>query len=271
MEISGPLIYSTIISDFVNAPNGYLIVRMGNVEIEAILTNTIIPKLLNNAGFYYTSENTKIDEFNNWKREYIDAIKNSNCIFHVITCPSFQITMDFLTNEKIFKPILPYREDCEFYLEIIHFLTFKNNVKIGIVTYFKEDIEKQLECINKINKDFPMKKENIVLFKSYQSITGNRPHTCHSETLYTLQKECLRDDIRHYFLSCGSYGLPLGNFLKKNKKNVIYVGGILQCLFGLIGKRWADRENIKPRINEFWKTPEMKPNNYTDVENGCYW
>ena len=50
---------------------------------------------------YYTNENTKIDEFNNWKKEYIDAIKNSDCIFHVVTCPSFQITMDFLTQENI--------------------------------------------------------------------------------------------------------------------------------------------------------------------------
>jgi len=271
MEISGPLIYNTILTDFLNSKKGYLIGRMGNVEIGSIITNNITDKLMNNAGFYYTSENTKIDEYNDWKDKYDKSIKNSDAILHVFSCPSFQITMDYMTLNNIYRPILPYREDCNFYLEILNYLTFKKNVKVGIVCYFKEDIDSQLENINKINSDYLIKAENIVTIKSYQSINGNRPHSCFSETLYTLQEDCLKNDIKYYFIACGCYGMPLGDYLKKHNKNVIYVGGILQCLFGLIGKRWENRENIKKRINEYWKRPGEKPLNYKNVEDGCYW
>jgi hypothetical protein len=272
MDLSGPLNFTTIFRDYVNTNNGYSIIRMGNVEIDAILLNRITDKLLNNAGFYYSSEKTKNDEFNNWKQQYTDAITNSNVILHVVSCPSFQITMNFLTINNIFKPILPYLEECSFYLGLLHFLTYKHNKKVAIVNYFKEDIDSQLEHINKINPDFIIKKENIVTIKSYQSITGNRPHSCFSETLYTLEQDCIKHNtIKYFIVGCGCYGLPLSNYLKQKGKNVLYIGGILQCLFGLIGKRWENRNNIKLLINEFWKRPTQIPINNNNVEDGCYW
>ena len=78
-------------------------------------------------------------------------------------------------------------------------------------------------------------------------------------------------------LGCGGYGLPLCEFIKsKMNKSAIYIGGGLQLLFGVMGKRWESypfwhkiiRENntkfIRPSNNEILKNNHL-------VEEGCYW
>lgn len=61
------------------------------------------------------------------------------------------------------------------------------------------------------------------------------------------------------------------------------MGGSLQLLFGIIGKRWEDPEygyiELKKKgcypqlINKYWIRPGMKekPQNAIQVESGCYW
>ena len=78
-------------------------------------------------------------------------------------------------------------------------------------------------------------------------------------------------------LGCGGYGLPLCNYIKKDlKKSAIYIGGGLQLLFGVMGKRWENREDWKKIIREN-NTKFIKPsneercNNLYTIEGGCYW
>ena len=81
-------------------------------------------------------------------------------------------------------------------------------------------------------------------------------------------------DVKHWFLSCGCYGVPLQHELKKNGKNSLYVGGLLQCLFGLLGKRWKDRTEFSSHQNIHWKKIEYLNletlKNLKKVETGCY-
>ena len=58
-------------------------------------------------------------------------------------------------------------------------------------------------------------------------------------------------------VSCGGYGHPVINYIKKNKKkSAIYVGGSLQLLFGIKGKRWDNRSNFsKKYYNKHWIRP----------------
>ena len=78
-------------------------------------------------------------------------------------------------------------------------------------------------------------------------------------------------------LGCGGYGLPLCNFIyKKMNKSAIYVGGGLQVLFGVMGKRWENHPMWKKIISEN-DSKFIKPsgdeiiNNNNMIENSCYW
>ena len=45
-------------------------------------------------------------------------------------------------------------------------------------------------------------------------------------------------------LGCGCYGHPLCDFIRNElNKSAIYVGGGLQLLFGVMGKRWLERQD----------------------------
>ena len=59
-------------------------------------------------------------------------------------------------------------------------------------------------------------------------------------------EEISKIDFDVALLGCGGYGLLISNYIYTNlNKSVIYIGGGLQLLFGIMGKRW---ENI-----DLWK------------------
>tara|TARA_B000000557_G_C20804457_1_gene457025 strand:+ start:1653 stop:1931 length:279 start_codon:yes stop_codon:yes gene_type:complete len=78
-------------------------------------------------------------------------------------------------------------------------------------------------------------------------------------------------------LGCGGYGLPICYFInKKMNKSAIYIGGGLQLLFGVMGKRWESKKDFQKIISEndskFIRpsNDEILKNN-NRIEQGCYW
>lgn len=58
-------------------------------------------------------------------------------------------------------------------------------------------------------------------------------------------------------LGCGAYGFPLAAYAKRRGKQAIHMGGSLQLLFGIKGKRWEDqnyairaRENVQHCVTQ---------------------
>lgn len=61
------------------------------------------------------------------------------------------------------------------------------------------------------------------------------------ETLARMEDDISRLDFDVALLSCGSYALPLGDFIsRKLRRKAIYVGGILQLYFGIMGRRYEN-------------------------------
>jgi hypothetical protein len=56
-------------------------------------------------------------------------------------------------------------------------------------------------------------------------------------------------------------------------KQAIYMGGSLQLIFGIMGKRWENQEYVTKHVNEYWVRPSEKerPKQSNIVEGGCYW
>jgi hypothetical protein len=75
--------------------------------------------------------------------------------------------------------------------------------------------------------------------------------------------------------ACGGYGNPLCSAILAMGKSAIYVGGVLQMLFGIYGQRWLVEESdiMRMYMNEHWSRPLPgdRPQGHDKIEGGCYW
>ena len=74
-------------------------------------------------------------------------------------------------------------------------------------------------------------------------------------------------------LGCGAYGLPLAAAIKGMGRPVLQLGGALQLLFGIRGRRWEAMPPFAALMNEHWvrPLPEETPVAADKVDGGCYW
>ena len=74
-------------------------------------------------------------------------------------------------------------------------------------------------------------------------------------------------------LGCGAYGLPLAAAIKEMQRPALHLGGALQLLFGIRGRRWQAMPRYAALMNEFWvrPLPQETPAAAASVDGGCYW
>lgn len=74
-------------------------------------------------------------------------------------------------------------------------------------------------------------------------------------------------------LGCGAYSLPLAARIRGLGRSAIHLGGSLQLLFGVFGRRWERFDRQRALLNSAWIRPlaEDRPSSYQAVEDGCYW
>ena len=85
----------------------------------------------------------------------------------------------------------------------------------------------------------------------------------------------IRDTYDVALISCGGYANPVCAHLYESGKSAVYVGGVLQMYFGILGARWLKErpDIIRLYLNEHWSRPKEseRPKNSGNVEGGCYW
>lgn len=104
------------------------------------------------------------------------------------------------------------------------------------------------------------------------------------EALEFMKNKINETDYDFCLIGAGAYGFPLAAHVKRSGKKAIHMGGALQLLFGIIGKRWEDpnygvKEWGIPKgfysilVNQYWVRPSSndKPKNAKKVEDACYW
>ena len=95
------------------------------------------------------------------------------------------------------------------------------------------------------------------------------PYQSWSDGLDRLTEAACRVDFDVALVGAGAWSLPLLSNLKKMGKRGIHLGGEIQLVFGIKGRRW-DHEGI---YNEAWVRPDVSetPAGFMKKENGCYW
>lgn len=160
------------------------------------------------------------------------------------------------------------------------------NKKILVVHPFSETIKKQYakrELLFKNHDVLPRFKLNTI--KAVQSCANNSTQFADwFEALNYMKAEIDKHDYDICLIGAGAYGFPLAAHVKRRGKKAIHLGGSLQLLFGIRGKRWEDPNygveewgiqygSYTNLINEYWVRPGEgeKPENANIVEGACYW
>jgi hypothetical protein len=115
---------------------------------------------------------------------------------------------------------------------------------------------------------------DLITIKAIQSIAGNNVNF--NNWFDALNSMCVHIENTQFdiaIIGAGAYGLPLASFVKNLGKKAIHLGGATQILFGIRGARWDERPFFQQLFNEHWvrPIPSEIPQNFTSVENGCYW
>jgi hypothetical protein len=85
--------------------------------------------------------------------------------------------------------------------------------------------------------------------------------------------EVVRSGARIVLIGCGGLSMPIANMLALRGHCVIVMGGAIQVLFGIKGKRWSTHPVISTFWNDawVWPSPQETPAGAGLIEGGCYW
>ncbi|GLB48659.1 hypothetical protein [Neptunitalea lumnitzerae] len=104
------------------------------------------------------------------------------------------------------------------------------------------------------------------------------------DALDSMKRKIDNSDYDVCLIGAGAYGFPLAAHVKRQGKKAVHLGGALQLLFGIKGKRWEDPNygvkewgipygSYSELMNEYWVRPQIteKPKTADAVEGACYW
>jgi len=251
----------------------FFVSRLGGVECDIISSFFVYGKwnentkfmALNNAGIY-PNDSTGLIKFS---VQYSACIKDID-IMGVWERPFYDLMINTFCPQAIYVPlsgIEPY------YFPSNPWSKFLKGKKILVIHPFEKSIQNNFRNRIELFKDTEILPDfELITLKADQNIGNDKSNFIIS--LEKMQKRIKDLNFDIAIIGCGSFGLPLGSFIKNVKeKPAIHLGGAVQILFGIMGKRWETSDRINKFVNNYWTRPfeEEKPPTYNLVEGGCYW
>lgn len=228
----------------------------------------VYDKLCNNAGFF-SDANDIVANLERYSNVMKDAISN----------------VDYLIRWQYSKEEYFIRKYCSNDLRDIDWLgavyqgravgsLFKGR-KILVVTPFDKLVEYQYSRRELIYPEEFLPEFDLQTYRAVQTIAGNKDDRFRDwfEALKYMSAEICAKDFDLALVGCGAYSLPLCAAIKESGKSAIHMGGDVQLIFGIMGKRWENDPFVLSKKNEYWIYPgaEDIPKNADNVEDGCYW
>ncbi len=283
------LIYSTIMAAIINN-TGALIGRHGTIELTMVLLMTQNPKNIDwmkaatlelNAGIFPLEE----DAIKQWFHEYVRATMAADVMAAGWYAPLARAEWIYLDQIAPKAKRIPLRSIEPYYTAPHnHWTSVLAGNRVTVVSSFVESMKEQLEFKDKV---WPTAHETLLpssatwsFVRSYYSpilakgkCEWPAPIKSWSEAVVALEKEVLDTKPRIVLLGCGGLAMPLAKQLKEKGIIVIVMGGAIQLLFGIKGRRWEQHPQISQLFNDDWilPSPSEIPNGASQVEGGCYW
>jgi hypothetical protein len=225
-------------------------------------------RLYNNAGFFPIEK----EAFLSWHELMTESIATTDFLCEWQTDPFLRI---YETN--LIQFLAPRSKSIPLEMLCRGILPALAPFRLVIVSPFVKTMQKQLPRMHKINDPYEklaidwdhLKKTLQFIRCPFQSHLEPSPYDSWEDGLEKLTKEVSSKDFDLALIGAGAWSLPLGSRIKKMGKSAIHMGGEMQLLFGIKGKRWAQTA----MYNSNWVTadPNETPQNRNKVEDGCYW
>jgi hypothetical protein len=118
--------------------------------------------------------------------------------------------------------------------------------RVLVVTPFEKSIHLNFARRHEFFKDYTYPDFELLTYNTPITYPG-LPSDYYPDANWCATTERMKNDLATYefdlaLLSCGSYAMPLGLHIRDAlKRKAIYVGGCLQLLFGIMGRRYSNK------------------------------
>lgn len=276
------------IRDRIEGGEPLMVARFGAVELNALLAGHAIRRratFLGKAVPYVRGETSPFW----WDRQVArsmsnnagffpatDAMLSRFCDLVLEDCRSLDALGSWLRGEEVFRDRFPraIRIRQGDILPFTHERPWSEALRgrtVLVIHPFEASIRAQYRKRELLHGDRRLLPEfELLTLKAVQSIAGNGTgYDSWFDALESMAEKVGRMRFDVALVGCGAYGFSLAAFVKRMGRQGIHMGGALQLLFGIKGKRWDDAGIY----NEHWirPLPEEVPPRHVDVEGGCYW
>lgn len=295
-DIAHQLIFEALTSD-----QPCMIARFGSTELTCYMNYIGVKNFKNNYFSYIKGdcpawwwEKKIIEQMQNWSGFFppIPEKIEQFCQLMLNDIPQVDILGSWLNDEAIFEQELKFSKKINlrllepFWSKLAWTRALKGK-KVLVVHPFAVTIlnqySKRKTLFNEIEilPDF----EDLKVIKAVQTLgEGDSLFNDWFEALDSMVTQIDQIDYDICLIGCGAYGFHLAAHVKRTGKKAVHLGGALQLLFGIKGKRWEDpdyglKEMGMPEfsylnlMNENWTRPSENetPKTANKVEGACYW
>lgn len=264
--------FHNILINNINSNNNYFLARIGGSDFNVVLDffyNLYFNKIdliyndewfdkvvisVSNLNGYFDKNLSREERKHNF-REYVylmyDCYANSNS-FSLSGSTIFETNnknnhkLNFFLNHVIpNKNLVSYGFIEEAYPFLNSFKIFAENKKILVISPFSYYVEEQFKNKDKLINNYEYPNFNLITYNTPITYnTDDRNLNYMIQNCFTSQSKLMCSEINNIdfdiaLLSCGSYAMPIGNYISnKLNKKAIYIGGMLNVLFNIYGKRY---------------------------------
>ena len=263
--------------------DGALIGRNGTIELDCMINQLNAMRLLTlerNAGIFPL---TNTESFYKWRDASIEATQYANTLATGWYEPLKEAEAEALACWGAMPIKIPLRSLEPYYADHNFQWTYLlSGHKVAVVSSFTKTAANQVGNLSKIWPDTGLVPSDIDWCWVQ---TGHPPsvaqgcnewpphiHTW-SQAVDHLVLEVIRSGARFALIGCGGLGMIVAKRLKDCGVIAIVLGGAIQVLFGIKGKRWATHDIISKFWNDAWVWPseDETPAGGNGIEGGCYW
>ena len=151
--------------------------------------------------------------------------------------------------------------------------------KVLVIHPFQNSIESQYKKHKLLFKNNLLPKFELKTIKAVQTVANEKSEFENwFEALDFMKNQMNKIDYDIALIGCGAYGFNLAAHAKRMGKKGFHLGGVLQMLFGITGRRWENPNQFNGMylklFNEHWVRPlnEERPKQAHLIENNVsYW
>ena len=298
--ISDTDIANRIILDVLSKNEPCMIGRFGSSEMEALLNYIGIKFQKRNVLKYITNRQLKWW----WDKDMMRHTETNTGFFpsnsenlsrfgELLLKDATQLDVlgSWLTGEKYIRHLYPNIPEIKLPLiEPFHssnpWTRWLKNKDVVVVHPFAESIKSQYKKRELLfsNPDILPEFKSLRIIPAVQSLGGvDNGFKDWFEALEWMKSELDKHAYDIVLIGCGAYGFHLAAHAKRTGHKAVHLGGVLQLLFGIKGRRWEKvfpcekwgmpSDSYIKFFNEYWVRPTKNetPLFADKIENACYW